>query len=291
MSNSEGLHRDWPRAAKILRYAGKTVLIKYGGHAMGEDELAHSFARDIVLIKQVGVKPIVVHGGGPQIGQMLDRLGIKSSFIDGLRVTDTKTVEVVEMVLAGSINKQIVSAINNAGGVAVGLSGKDGNLIQARKLRRTARDPESNIEKVLDLGFVGEPSGVNPNVLETISASDIIPVVAPIGIGAAGETYNINADTAAGALAGAVRATRLLMLTDVPGVMDENGKVMPQLSRKQALDMIRSGAIAGGMIPKVETCLEALDAGVGGVVILDGRVEHAVLLELFTEHGAGTLIS
>ncbi|MFZ5912585.1 MAG: acetylglutamate kinase, partial [Pseudomonadota bacterium] len=295
MSNSEGLHRDWPRAAKtlsealpyILRYAGKTVLIKYGGHAMGEDELAHSFARDIVLIKQVGVKPIVVHGGGPQIGQMLDRLGIKSSFIDGLRVTDTKTVEVVEMVLAGSINKQIVSAINNAGGVAVGLSGKDGNLIQARKLRRTARDPESNIEKVLDLGFVGEPSGVNPNVLETISASDIIPVVAPIGIGAAGETYNINADTAAGALAGAVRATRLLMLTDVPGVMDENGKVMPQLSRKQALDMIRSGAIAGGMIPKVETCLEALDAGVGGVVILDGRVEHAVLLELFTEHGAG----
>ena len=299
MSNSEGLHRDWPRAAKtlsealpyILRYAGKTVLIKYGGHAMGEDELAHSFARDIVLIKQVGVKPIVVQGGGPQIGQMLDRLGIKSSFIDGLRVTDTKTVEVVEMVLAGSINKQIVSAINNAGGVAVGLSGKDGNLIQARKLRRTARDPESNIEKVLDLGFVGEPSGVNPNVLETISASDIIPVVAPIGIGAAGETYNINADTAAGALAGAVRATRLLMLTDVPGVMDENGKVMPQLSRKQALDMIRSGAIAGGMIPKVETCLEALDAGVGGVVILDGRVEHAVLLELFTEHGAGTLIS
>lgn len=299
MSNPEGLHRDWPRAAKtlsealpyILRYAGKTVLIKYGGHAMGEEALGQSFARDIVLIKQVGVKPIVVHGGGPQIGQMLDRLGIKSSFIDGLRVTDSKTVEVVEMVLAGSINKQIVSAINNAGGMAVGLSGKDGNLIQARKMRRTARDPESNIEKVLDLGFVGEPSGVNPNVLETISASDIIPVVAPIGIGAAGETYNINADTAAGALAGAVRATRLLMLTDVPGVMDENGKVMPQLSRQQALDMIRSGAIAGGMIPKVETCLEALDAGVGGVVILDGRVEHAVLLELFTEHGAGTLIS
>ena len=299
MSNPEGLHRDWPRAAKtlsealpyILRYAGKTVLIKYGGHAMGEEALGLSFARDIVLIKQVGVKPIVVHGGGPQIGQMLDRLGIKSRFIDGLRVTDTKTVEVVEMVLAGSINKQIVSAINNAGGMAVGLSGKDGNLIQARKLRRTARDPESNIEKVLDLGFVGEPSGVNPNVLETISASDIIPVVAPIGIGAAGETYNINADTAAGALAGAVRATRLLMLTDVPGVMDENGKVMPQLSRRQAQDMIKSGAIAGGMIPKVETCLEALDAGVGGVVILDGRVEHAVLLELFTEHGAGTLIS
>ncbi len=298
-TSGEALHRDWHQAAQtlsealpyILRYAGKTVLIKYGGHAMGEDHIAQRFARDIVLIKQVGVKPIVVHGGGPQIGQMLDRLGIKSSFIDGLRVTDSKTVEVVEMVLAGSINKQIVSAINNAGGKAIGLSGKDANLIQARKLQRTTRDPESNIERVLDLGFVGEPTAINPDVLHTISASDLIPVVAPIVIGAAGETYNINADTAAGSIAGAVGAMRLLMLTDVAGVLDENGKVIPHLSRDRALAMIKSGAIAGGMIPKVETCLEALDAGVGGVVILDGRVEHAVLLELFTEHGAGTLIS
>ena len=275
----------------IQKYAGKTVLIKYGGHAMGEDHIAQRFARDIVLIKQLGVKPIVVHGGGPQIGQMLDRLGIKSNFIDGLRVTDAKTVEVVEMVLAGSINKQIVSAINNAGGKAMGLSGKDANLIQARKLPRTTRDPQSNIEKVLELGFVGEPTAINPDVLNTISASDLIPVVAPIGIGETGETYNINADTAAGAIAGAVRAMRLLMLTDVAGVLDEKGEVIPHLSRDRAIAMIKSGAIAGGMIPKVETCLEALAAGVGGVVILDGRVEHAVLLELFTEHGAGTLIS
>jgi len=275
----------------IQRYAGKTVLIKYGGHAMGEDHIAQRFARDIVLIKQLGVKPIVVHGGGPQIGQMLDRLGIKSRFIDGLRVTDAKTVEVVEMVLAGSINTQIVSAINFAGGKALGISGKDGNLIMARKLQRTTRDPESNIEKVLELGFVGEPTKINPDVLKTISDSDLIPVVAPIGAGENGETYNINADTAAGAIAGAVRAMRLLMLTDVPGVLDENKKVIPELSKDRALAMIKSGAINGGMIPKVETCLEALAAGVGGVVILDGRVEHAVLLELFTEHGVGTLIT
>ncbi len=299
MSKGENLPRDGHRAAQtlsealpyILRYAGKTVLIKYGGHAMGEDHIAQRFARDIVLIKQLGVKPIVVHGGGPQIGQMLDRLGIKSNFIDGLRVTDSKTVEVVEMVLAGSINKQIVSAINNAGGKAVGLSGKDANLIQARKLQRATRDPQSNIEKVLELGFVGEPAKINPGVLKTISDSDLIPVVAPIGIGENGETYNINADTAAGAIAGAVGAMRLLMLTDVAGVLDENKQVIAELSKDRALAMIKSGAINGGMIPKVETCLEALAAGVGGVVILDGRVEHAVLLELFTEHGVGTLIS
>ncbi len=275
----------------ILRYAGKTVLIKYGGHAMGDDSLAASFARDLVLIKRVGVNPIVVHGGGPQIGNMLERLGIVSEFVDGLRVTDQKTVDVVEMVLAGSINKQIVSAINSAGGKAVGLSGKDGNLIQARKLQRTTRDPESHIEKLLDLGFVGEPMQVNPEVLETISASDIIPVVAPIGIGPDGETYNINADTAAGAVAGAIGAKRLLMLTDVPGVMDEAGNVLASLSKAQARQMIGSGAINGGMIPKVETCIDAVEGGVGGAVILDGRVSHAVLLELFTEHGAGTLIS
>ncbi|MEQ1889378.1 MAG: acetylglutamate kinase [Alphaproteobacteria bacterium] len=299
MSTSEAVHNVGHQIAQTLtealpyiqRYAGKTVLIKYGGHAMGEDHIALRFARDIVLIKQLGVKPVIVHGGGPQIGQMLDRLGIKSSFVDGLRVTDAKTVEVVEMVLAGSINTQIVSAINFAGGKALGLSGKDANLIMARKLQRATRDPQSNIEKVLDLGFVGEPTRINPHVLKTISDSDLIPVVAPIGTGENGETYNINADTAAGAIAGAVGAMRLLMLTDVPGVLDENKQVIPELSRDRALAMIKSGAINGGMIPKVETCLEALAAGVGGVVILDGRVEHAVLLELFTEHGVGTLIS
>lgn len=297
--NSKLSKADWHATAEtlsealpyILRYAGKTVLIKYGGHAMGDDSLAASFARDLVLIKRVGVNPIVVHGGGPQIGKMLERLGIVSEFVDGLRVTDRKTVDVVEMVLAGSINKQIVSAINSAGGKAVGLSGKDGNLIQARKLQRTTRDPESHIEKLLDLGFVGEPMQVNPEVLETISASDIIPVVAPIGIGPDGETYNINADTAAGAVAGAIGAKRLLMLTDVPGVMDEAGHVLASLSKAQAREMIGSGAINGGMIPKVETCIDAVEGGVGGAVILDGRVPHAVLLELFTEHGAGTLIS
>lgn len=290
---------DWHATAEtlsealpyILRYAGKTVLIKYGGHAMGDDSLAAGFARDLVLIKRVGVNPIVVHGGGPQIGKMLERLGIVSEFVDGLRVTDQKTVDVVEMVLAGSINKQIVSAINSAGGKAVGLSGKDGNLIQAHKLQRTTRDPESNIERLLDLGFVGEPMQVNPEVLETISASDLIPVVAPIGIGPDGETYNINADTAAGAVAGAIGAKRLLMLTDVPGVMDDAGNVLASLTKAQAKQMIGSGAINGGMIPKVETCIDAVEGGVGGAVILDGRVPHAVLLELFTEHGAGTLIS
>lgn len=292
------VHRDWLATARtlsealpyILRYEDKTIVIKYGGHAMGDAALADPFARDIVLIRQVGLNPIVVHGGGPQIGAMLERLKITSSFIDGLRVTDQATVEVVEMVLAGSINKQIVTAINHAGGKAVGLSGKDGNLIQARKLRRTRRDPESNIERVLDLGFVGEPERINPTVLEVITASDLIPVVAPIGIGAAGETYNINADTAAGAIAGGVRATRLLMLTDVRGVLDRSGALIPQLTVAEARRLMAEGVISGGMIPKVETCIEAIDAGVEGVVIIDGRVPHALLLELFTEHGVGTLI-
>ena len=274
----------------ILRYDDKTVVIKYGGHAMGDTKVARDFARDVVLIKQVGLNPVVVHGGGPQIGAMLERLKIGTTFVDGLRVTDEATVEVVEMVLAGSINKNIVTNINYAGGRAVGLSGKDGNLVMARKLTRTKRDPDSNIEKVLDLGFVGEPEKVNPAILETILKSDLIPIVAPIGIGKDGETYNINADTVAGAVAGAMKATRLLLLTDVVGVLDKNKKLIPRLSVAEAKALIADGTIAGGMIPKVETCFDALERGVDGVVILDGRVPHSLLIELFTEHGVGTLI-
>jgi acetylglutamate kinase len=273
----------------MRRYAGKTILVKYGGHAMGDEAIADSFARDVVLLKQVGIVPIVVHGGGPQIGQMLQRLKIKSDFIDGLRVTDQATVEIVEMVLSGSINKQIVAAINRAGGTAIGLSGKDGDLIRARKLRRTRRDPDSNIEKVLDLGFVGEPESINTAVLDTLGRSDIIPVIAPLGVGAGGETYNINADTVAGAVAAAMRATRLLLLTDVAGVLDGEKRLIGEMSAERARALIADGTISGGMIPKVETCLEAVDGGVEAAVIVDGRVAHAILLELFTE-GAGTLI-
>ena len=272
------------------RYAGKTVVVKYGGHAMGDIDGSSRFARDVVLLKQVGINPIVVHGGGPQIGQMLERLKIKSSFIDGLRVTDRDTVEIVEMVLSGSINKQIVTAINGAGGYAIGLSGKDAGLIKAVQLRRTKIDPDSHIERVLDLGFVGEPAAINATVLETLRNSAIIPVIAPIGVGENGETFNINADTAAGAVAGAVKAARFLLLTDVAGVLDKSKKLIPELSAGEARALIADGTIAGGMIPKVETCLQAIDGGVDAAVILDGRVPHAILLELFAEGGAGTLI-
>ena len=271
-------------------YADTTFVIKYGGHAMGDDELAGKFARDIVLIKQVGINPIVVHGGGPQIGQMLERLKIKSSFIDGLRVTDRETVEIVEMVLSGSINKQVVSSINEAGGTAFGLSGKDGHLIRARKLRRTHKNTDSNIEKILDLGFVGEPTEINADVLMEFAESDIIPVIAPIGVGPDGTTFNINADTAAGAIAAAVGAARMIMLTDVPGVLDKDGELLAELSAKEARAAIDDGTVTGGMIPKVQTCLEAVDSGVDAAVILDGRVPHALLLEIFTEAGVGTLI-
>jgi acetylglutamate kinase len=271
----------------MREHSGETVCVKYGGHAMGDDKVAERFARDIVLLKQVGINPIVVHGGGPQIGAMLDRLKIKSEFIDGLRVTDAATVEIV---VCGSINKQIVSAINKAGGFAVGMSGKDGNLIKARKLRRSKKDPGSNIEKILDLGFVGEPAEINPHILDTFEESDIIPVIAPIGIGPHGETFNINADTVAGAIAGAAGAARLLMLTDVPGVLDDTGRLIKEMTVERAKTLIQAGTISGGMIPKVETCLEAVELGVEGAVIIDGRVPHAVLLELFTPSGAGTLI-
>jgi acetylglutamate kinase len=275
----------------MRRYAGATFVIKYGGHAMGDANLAKLFARDIVLLRQVGINPVVVHGGGPQIGQMLERLKIKSAFIDGLRVTDKETVDVVEMVLAGSINKSIVSAINEAGGFAVGLSGKDGNLIRAQRLRRTKRDPGSNIERILDLGLVGEPTEINPHILDFYERSDITPVVAPIGMGTQGETLNINADTAAGAIAAAVGARRLMMLTDVEGVLDKSGQLIEEMTTKEARRYIADGTIHGGMIPKIETCLEAVGKGVEGAVIIDGRTPHALLLELFTEHGAGTLVN
>ena len=291
-------HGEWHRVAHTLsealpymrRYAGKIVVIKYGGNAMVDDAIAEDFARDVALIKQVGVHPVVVHGGGPQIGSMLTKLGIKSKFVDGLRVTDEKTVEVVEQVLSGSINEGIVDRINNAGGNAVGLSGKEGRLIEARKLLRTTRDPQSNIEKVLDLGFVGEPVRINTQVLDEMIRSDKIPVVAPIGIGEDGETYNINADTAAGAIASALKAMRFYLLTDVAGVLDENRDLITEMGTVEAQKLIANGTINGGMIPKVSTCIHAIKEDVDAAVIMDGRVSHALLLEMFTEHGAGTLI-
>jgi len=291
--------KHWLRTARTItealpfmrRYNGKTFVIKYGGHAMVDEELASIFASDIALLKQVGINPIVVHGGGPQIGRMLERLQVKSEFIDGLRITDAATVEVVEMVLSGTINKSIVSAINAAGVRAVGLSGKDGNLIQAQKVRRSKRDPDSNIEQVLDLGFVGEPTMVDPKILFSLQQSDIVPVIAPIGIGPEGETYNINADTVAGAVASAAGASRLLLLTDVIGVLDKSGELVPELTTAQVETFSQDGTISGGMIPKLETCVKAVNNGVEAAVILDGRVPHSMLLEIFTGGGIGTLIS
>lgn len=274
----------------MRQFNGQRFVIKYGGHAMGDAKLAESFARDVVLLRQVGIDPIIVHGGGPQIGAMLERLKIKSEFIDGLRVTDAETVEIVEMVLSGSINKQIVSAINAAGGRAVGLSGKDGNLMSVRKLRRTRRETDSNIEKILDLGFVGDPSHVDPELLESLTKADIIPVIAPIGIGEDGATYNVNADTAAGAIAAAVGAARLLMLTDVTGVKDKSGELIQDIGVEQARMLIEDGTATGGMIPKIETCIEAVEGGVDAAVIMDGRAAHSLLIEIFTEHGLGTAI-
>ncbi len=274
----------------MQRYDRQTVVIKYGGHAMGDAALAKAFAGDVTLLKQSGVKPVVVHGGGPQIGEMLAKLGIESEFRAGLRVTDKATVDVVEMVLAGSINKEIVSAINAQGGRAIGLCGKDGNMVTVSKLTRTVVDPDSSIEQIVDLGFVGEPKSVNPEVLEMIAREDLIPVVAPVAPGEDGETYNVNADSAAGAIAGALTAKRLLFLTDVPGVLDSDGALIEELSVGAARRLIADGTISGGMIPKVENCIQAVEAGVESVVILNGKVPHAVLLELFTEHGAGTMI-
>jgi acetylglutamate kinase len=275
----------------MRRFAGSTFVIKYGGHAMGSPALAQDFARDVVLLKQVGVNPVVVHGGGPQIKAMLDRLKIKSEFVEGLRVTDAATVEIVEMVLAGTINKQIVTAIQRAGGQAVGLSGKDGNLIEAAKLTRTRRDPESNIEQVLDLGFVGQPTRVHTRVLKPFEGTEIVPVIAPIGVGADGQTYNINADTVAGAVAAALNARKLIMLTDVEGVLGRDGRLISQLSAAEARALIADSTVSGGMIPKLETCLRALDDGVGAAHVLDGRLPHVLLLETFTEAGVGTKLT
>jgi acetylglutamate kinase len=274
----------------MQRYDEETVVVKYGGHAMGQEAMAKSFARDVVLLEQTAINPVVVHGGGPQIGEMLKRLGIKSEFAAGLRITDAATIEIVEMVLAGSINKQIVGFINEAGGKAVGLCGKDGNMVTARKISRAVADPGSAIEKVVDLGFVGEPEKVDTMVLTQILGRDLIPVLAPLATSGDGVTYNVNADTFAGAIAGALRAKRLLLLTDVEGVLDKSKSLIRELSANDARRLIADGTISGGMIPKLETCLYALDAGVEGVVILDGRVPHAVLLELLTDHGAGTLM-
>ncbi|MFG1420831.1 acetylglutamate kinase [Roseixanthobacter liquoris] len=275
----------------MQRYDDAIIVVKYGGHAMGDEAVARNFAEDIVLLEQAGVNPVVVHGGGPQIGAMLTKLGIKSEFAGGLRITDKATVEIVEMVLAGSINKQIVGFINEAGGKAIGLCGKDGNMVLAKKASRVVVDPGSNIEKVVDLGFVGEPDQVDTMVLDQILGRELIPVLAPVAAALDGGTYNVNADTFAGAIAGALGAKRLLMLTDVPGVLDKDKQLIPRLTIAEAKELIADGTVSGGMIPKVETCIYALEQGVEGVVILDGKVPHAVLLELLTDHGAGTLIT
>ena len=296
--SSKSQRDDWLAKADILtealpymrQYAGQTIVIKYGGHAMGDAALSHAFARDVVLLKQVGINPVIVHGGGPQIGAMLERLKIQSEFVDGLRVTDAATVEIVEMVLSGRINKEIVAAIMGEGGRAVGLSGKDAGLIQATKLLRTKRDEDSNIERVLDLGFVGQPSKVDPRVLNVFSESEVIPVIAPIGLGENGETFNINADTAAGAIAIATGASRLLLLTDVEGVLDKSKVLIKEMNVAEAREKMADGTLSGGMIPKVETCIEAIEGGVGAAVIVDGRTLHATLLEIFTAHGSGTMI-
>lgn len=291
LSESEQQARLLVQALPYMqKYENKTIVVKYGGHAMGDSELGQAFASDIALLKQSGVNPIVVHGGGPQIGSMLKRMGIESKFEGGLRVTDQSTVEIVEMVLAGSINKEIVALINQTGEWAIGLCGKDGNMVFAEKAKKTVIDPDSNIERALDLGFVGEVVTVDTTLLDLLAKSEMIPVIAPVAPGRAGETYNINADTFAGAIAGALRATRLLFLTDVPGVLDRQGELIKELSVAEARNLILDGTVSGGMIPKVETCIEAIEAGVEGVVILNGKVKHSVLLEILTKGGAGTLL-
>jgi acetylglutamate kinase len=274
----------------LQRYAGMTFVVKYGGHAMGDPELARDFAEDVVLLQAVGIHPIVVHGGGPQIGAMLKRLGVESEFVGGLRVTDAETAKIAEMVLAGSINKEIVGWISQAGGKAVGISGKDARLVTARKVQRSEPDPLQGIERHVDLGFVGEPVSVDPAILRSLAAQGFIPVVAPIAMGADGHTYNINADTMAGAIAGACGAARFFLLTDVPGVMDKTGELMTDLDPAGIAALKADGTISGGMIPKVETCVAAVNAGVDAAVILDGRIPHAMLLEIFTRQGAGTLV-
>ena len=294
---SETKGGDWLKQTSILsqalpfmqRYAGKNITIKYGGSAMGEDKLSSSFARNIVLLKQVGINPIVIHGGGPRIRKMLDRLKVKSSFVDGLRVTDRETMDIVEMVLSGSINKEIVMEINKEGGMAIGLSGKDALLAKTKKFKKKSANGE--VEKLLDLGFVGLPSKINTDFLKWCIKTDFIPVISPIGYGEKFETYNINADTMSGAISASILSERLILLTDVKGVLDKNGNLLTQIKVSEVDKLISNGTISGGMIPKVQTCVEAVKNGVKAAVILDGRLEHSILLEIFTEHGVGTLIT
>ena len=274
----------------LQRYAGKIFVVKYGGHAMGDAALAQDFAEDIVLLKAVGILPVVVHGGGPQIGAMLKRLGIESRFVDGLRVTDAATAQVAEMVLAGSINKELVAWIERAGGRAAGISGKDAGLVRARKVERTVRDPGSAIEQVVDLGFVGEPESVDRTIIDTLLGAGIVPVIAPVAVGHDGHTYNINADTMAGAIAAALGAARLFLLTDVAGVLSKDKALLADLTPADIAALTADGTITGGMIPKLETCVAAVSAGVDAAVILDGRIGHAMLLEIFTRRGIGTLV-
>ena len=296
---SKGSERAMLAKAEVLiealpyfqRYAGRTFVVKYGGHAMGDAQAARDFAEDIVLLKAVGINPVVVHGGGPQIGAMLEKLGVESTFVDGLRVTDKTTAEVAEMVLSGAINKELVGWIAAAGGKAIGISGKDGGLVTATKVSRTVKDPDSNIESAVDLGFVGEPAQVDTTIIDTAVSAGMIPIVAPIGADADGHTYNINADTMAGAIAAALGAARLFLLTDVAGVLDQQGELLTDLKPADIERLKADGTIAGGMIPKLETCVHAVEAGCEAAVVLDGRVAHAMLLEFFTARGAGTLIS
>ena len=298
MNKDKGAVKDWLNNADILtgalpymqKYNGSIIVIKYGGNAMADSDLVESFCNDIVFLKQSGLKPVIVHGGGPQIGSMLERLGIKTKFESGMRITDEDTLEVVEMVLAGRINKNIASKINSSGGKAVGISGKDGSMIVAEKLTKQNGSNESNIEKIIDLGYVGFPKKINNTIIETLIKDDFIPIIAPLGIGVDGKTYNINADTAAGAIASSLKSKRLLILTDVEGVIDSNNNLLEEVNGKKIDEMIQSGEVSGGMIPKLNTCLDSVNNGVDAAVIVDGRVKHAVLLELFTDHGAGTLV-
>jgi acetylglutamate kinase len=296
--NKEQIQSEWLKKADLLtetlpfmkRYANKVIVVKFGGNAMGKKEYVSSFAEDIVLLQQVGMLPIVVHGGGPQIGEMLSKLKIKTEFIDGLRVTDSATIDVVEMVLSGVTNKSIVTAISNAGAKAVGISGKDGNLITAKRLMKMDKNSDSNVERAIDLGFVGVPEKIDPQVIKALINEKMIPVIAPVGMGEDGLTYNINADTAAGAISASMKASRMIMLTDVSGVLDKNRKLIPELTINEALALIKDKVVVGGMIPKLRTCIDAVEGGAEASVIMDGTIPHSLLLELFTEHGVGTII-
>ena len=296
--NKEQIQSEWLKKADLLtetlpfmkRYANKVIVVKFGGNAMGKKEYVSSFAEDIVLLQQVGMLPIVVHGGGPQIGEMLSKLKIKTEFIDGLRVTDSETIDVVEMVLSGVTNKSIVTAISNAGAKAVGISGKDGNLITAKRLMKIDENSDSNVERAIDLGFVGVPKKIDTQVIKVLINEKMIPVIAPVGMGEDGLTYNINADTATGAISASMKASRMIMLTDVSGVLDEKGNLIPELTINEALDLIKNKVVVGGMIPKLRTCIDAVEGGAEASVIMDGRMPHSLLLELFTEHGVGTII-